>query len=128
VLSHIRFLVLDLDYIIFDCALLKAQALRQSLIEFADVIPQSVRLPDAVDAEAGFRDHGRHWIQFLEIGLNEGQQAELQEIYDFKEKQLIRTGVGLVYPEVERRWASASRQTFPWRSGRRKPGLSDGGQ
>lgn len=101
-LGHIRLLVLDLDYLVFDCAILKGQALRQSLIEFADAIPQSARLPDVMDAEEGFCDHGRHWIQFLEIGLNEEQRAELRKVYDFNERQLIQAGVGCLYPSLER--------------------------
>jgi len=102
VLRHIRLIVFDLDYLVFDCAILKAQAMRQSLIEFADAIPQSVRLPDAVDAEEKFCQHGRHWTQFLEIGLNEEQQAELQKVYDSNEKQLIKAGIGRVYPALEK--------------------------
>jgi phosphoglycolate phosphatase-like HAD superfamily hydrolase len=102
VLGHIRLLVLDLDYLVFDCAILKAQALRQSLIEFADAIPQSAHLPDAADAEEGFCGHGRYWTQFLEIGLNEEQQAGLQKVYDFHEKQLIQAGVGRIYSALEK--------------------------
>jgi phosphoglycolate phosphatase-like HAD superfamily hydrolase len=102
VLGHLRLLVFDLDYLVFDCARLKAQALRQSLLDFADEIPQNVRLPDAVDAEEGFCEHGRHWTQFLEIGLSEEQQAGLQKAYDINEIQLIQAGIGRVYPNVEK--------------------------
>jgi phosphoglycolate phosphatase-like HAD superfamily hydrolase len=100
VLRHIRFLVMDLDYLVFDCAILKAQALRRSLIQFADAIPQSVHLPDAMDVEEGFRDHGSHWLRSLELGLNEEQQAELQKAYDSNEQQLMGAGIARVFPEL----------------------------
>jgi phosphoglycolate phosphatase-like HAD superfamily hydrolase len=102
VLGHLRMLVFDLDYLVFDCGLLKAQALRQSLLGFADEIPQNVRLPDAVDAEEGFCEQGRRWTQFLEIGLGEEQQAGLQKAYDINEIQLIQAGIGQIYPDVEK--------------------------
>ena len=46
-LNHLKLLVWDLDYLVFDCSALKVRALRQSLIALADLIPHSVRLPDA---------------------------------------------------------------------------------
>ena len=97
-LRHIRLLVLDLDYLLFDCSLLKLRALRQSMISFADAIPQSVRLPDAVDVEEGFRIHGCRWMQFLDIGLNEEQLVELRQAYGVHEDRLIEAGVGQLYP------------------------------
>ena len=99
-LRHIRLLVLDLDYLIFDCSNLKVRALRQSLISFADSIPQSVRLPDSMDAEEGYRAHGFRWIQFLEIGLGEERLAELQHAYRIHEDRLVEAGAGQVYPGV----------------------------
>jgi phosphoglycolate phosphatase-like HAD superfamily hydrolase len=100
VLQHIKLLVLDLDYLVFDCALLKVQALRQGLISLADAIPQNIRLPDAVDAEEGFRDHGFQWTKFLEIGLDEENLEHLMQAYALNEKRLVESGVGGVYPGI----------------------------
>jgi len=100
-LQHIRLLIFDLDYLVFDCALLKVQALRQSLISLADAIPQSVRLPDALDAEEGFRSYGYRWTRFLEIGLNEETLEHLQQAYRINEDRLIEGKVGRVYPGIE---------------------------
>jgi len=101
VLSNIRLLVLDLDYLVFDSAALKLRALRQSLISFADTIPQNVRLPDAMDAEEGYRDYGFRWTQYLEIGLGAERLAELQQAYRIHEERLIEAGVGQIYPGLK---------------------------
>jgi phosphoglycolate phosphatase-like HAD superfamily hydrolase len=100
VLQHIRLLVLDLDYVVFDCALLKVQALRQSLISLADSIPQDVRLPDAVDAEEGYRNHGFRWTRYLEIGLNEENLEHLQQAFDLNESRMAESGLGRVFPGI----------------------------
>ena len=99
-LEHIRLLILDLDHVVFDGAPLKLAALRQSLIAFADNLPQSVRLPDAVDAEEGYREHGFRWTQFLEIGLGEEQSSEFQLVYRLQEQHLLESGAGGFYPGV----------------------------
>jgi len=101
VFRHIRLLILDLDYLVFDCALLKLQALRQGLIALADAIPQSVRLPDNVDAEEGFRDHGFRWIRHLEIGLNEEGLEHLQQAYGIHENRLLESGIGKIFHGIE---------------------------
>jgi phosphoglycolate phosphatase-like HAD superfamily hydrolase len=100
VLQHIRLLILDLDYLVFDCALLKVQALRNGLIALADSIPQNVRLPDAVDAEEGFRDYGFRWTRHLEIGLDEESLLNLQQAFDLNQARLIEAGVGKVFPGI----------------------------
>lgn len=100
-LRHIRLLVFDLDYLVFDCAALKEQALRQSLISLADAISQSVRLPDGMDAEEGFRDHGFRWTRYLEIGLDEEQLGHLQQAYGLHENRLIEPGIGRIHPGIE---------------------------
>jgi len=100
-LRHIRLLVFDLDYVIFDCSALKIRALRQSLISFADAIPQNVRLPDTMDAEEGYRDHGFRWTQFVEIGLTEERLSELQQVYRIQENRLLEAGVGQIYPGLQ---------------------------
>lgn len=99
-MRHIRLLVFDLDYLVFDCTLLKVRALRQSLISFAETIPQSVRLPDETDAEEGFQTHGFRWTQFLEIGLDEEQRQHLQHAYGIHESRLIESGVGHLYQGI----------------------------
>ena len=100
-LQHIRLLILDLDYVVFDCALLKVQALRQSLVSLADSIPQDVRLPEAMDAEEGFRDYGFRWARHLEIGLDEESLENLQPAYSRNEGRLVEAGIGKVFPGVE---------------------------
>lgn len=98
VLKHIRLLVLDLDYLVFDCAALRIQALRKSLIPFADAIPQDVRLPDAMDAEEEFRHHGRHWTRELKLGLDDSGMSQLQSDFRVHEEQLVSDGAGRIYP------------------------------
>jgi phosphoglycolate phosphatase-like HAD superfamily hydrolase len=101
VLQHIRLLILDLDYVVFDCTLLKVQALRQSLIALADTIPPSVRLPDGTDAEEGFREHGFRWLRHLEIGLDEEGLKHLQQAYGSHESRLIESGIGRIHRGIE---------------------------
>lgn len=100
-MQHIRLLILDLDYLVFDCAQLKVQALRQGLISLADSIPQDVRLPDVIDAEEGFRDHGFRWTRNLEIGLGEEGLAHLQQAYELNESRLVEAGAGGIFPGIE---------------------------
>ncbi len=99
-LRHIRLLVLDLDYLVFDCSRLKVQSLRQSLISFADTIPLSARLPDAADIEDGYLTHGFRWPLFVELGLNEEQHEDLRHAYAIHEERLINSGAGQLYPGV----------------------------
>jgi len=101
VLQHIRLLIFDLDYLVFDCTHLKVQALRQGLISLADAIPQDVRLPDAADAEEGFRDYGCRWTQHLEIGLGEESLEHLQQAYRLNEIRLVEAGAGGIFPGLE---------------------------
>ncbi len=100
-LRHIRLLIFDLDYVIFDCSSLKVQALRQSLIALADQITQSAQLPEISDAEEGFREHGCRWIQHLEIGLDEWSLEHLQRAYAIHENRLVEAGSGRLYPGIE---------------------------
>ncbi len=97
-MRHIRLLIFDLDYLIFDCAALKVKALRETLIPFADAIPHDVRLPDAMDAEEEFRDHGRHWTQQLLLGLDATGMTQLQSDYRIHEERLVLAGAGRIYP------------------------------
>ncbi len=101
VLKQVRLLVFDLDYPLFDCSTLKVRALRDSLIPFADAIPHDLRLPDVVDAEEGFRDHGFRWAQFLEIGLDEAGREQLQRACLDREAQLAAAGIGRMYPGID---------------------------
>jgi phosphoglycolate phosphatase-like HAD superfamily hydrolase len=100
VLRHIRLLIFDLDYTVFDCAQLKAMALRQGLIALADLIPQDMPLPGIEDAESGFLEHGPLWIRNLEIGLNEQNLADLERAYTLHESRLIDSGHGKLFPGV----------------------------
>ena len=99
-LNHLKLLVWDLDYLVFDCSEPKVTALRQSLIALADSIPHSVRLPDAIDAEGGYLDYGFRWPQFLEIGLDEERLGQFQRAYQIHQERCIQAGVGRVYPGV----------------------------
>jgi phosphoglycolate phosphatase-like HAD superfamily hydrolase len=98
VLRQIRLLILDLDYLVFDCSALKINALRKSLIRFAEMIPHDVRLPDVADAEEAFRTHGRHWTENLRLGLDESTMSRLQSAYRIQEERLVSAGAGRIYP------------------------------
>lgn len=100
-MSHIRLVIFDLDYLIFDCVALKVQALRESLITFADAIPHDVRLPDAEDVEEQFRIHGRYWAQELQLGLDDASMAQLRSDYRLCEERLASAGKGRIYPGVK---------------------------
>ncbi len=97
-LRQIRLLVFDLDYLVFDCALLKMQALRQGLAALADNIPQNVRLPDSADIETAFREHGHRWVRSLDLGLGEEFLADLEQVYVTHESRLVEAGVGRAFP------------------------------
>jgi len=99
VLRHIRLLVFDLDYVVFDSAALKITALRQSLVCLADAIPHSAKLPDAADAEESFRDYGYRWVEHLDLGLPE-PASPLAEAYRIHERRLIEAGAGRIYPAL----------------------------
>jgi phosphoglycolate phosphatase-like HAD superfamily hydrolase len=101
VLQHIRLLIFDLDYVAFDCASLKVQALRQSLISLADSIPPNIRLPDSVDAEEGFLNHGSRWSRYLDIGLGDEDLGTLQQAFDLNEIRLAEAGAGRLFPGIE---------------------------
>jgi phosphoglycolate phosphatase-like HAD superfamily hydrolase len=100
VLRHIRLLILDLDYVVFDCAPIKVQALRQSMISLADSIPHDIRLPGPADVEEGYRDHGRQWIRHLDMGLDEDKLNDLQQSYVIQEGRLIEAGRSKLIPGV----------------------------
>jgi phosphoglycolate phosphatase-like HAD superfamily hydrolase len=97
---QIQLLIFDLDYLVFDCAALKVKALYESLISFADTIPQDVRIPDDADVEEGFRDHGCRWPQSLQIGLDEANLQQLLYAYRIHEERLVAAGAGKVYPGI----------------------------
>jgi phosphoglycolate phosphatase-like HAD superfamily hydrolase len=101
VLQHIRLLILDLDYLVFDCALLKRQALRHSLISMADAIPSSARLPDDTEVENRFRAQGFHWTRYLDIGLDEEKHAHWRQAYGIHENRLVRSGIGRLHSGIE---------------------------
>ena len=100
-LRHIRLIILDLDYVVFDCAQLKAQALRQAMISLADLIPQNMALPGTADAEAGFLDHGFRWIHHLELGLDEQNSDDLARSYQVQEGRLLESRYGKIFPGIE---------------------------
>lgn len=97
---QIQLLIFDLDYLIFDCAALRAKALRNSLVSFADEIPHDMRIPTDYDAEEGFRDHGCGWPQSLQIGLDEANLQRLLHAYRIHEGRLVTAGAGKIYPGI----------------------------
>jgi phosphoglycolate phosphatase-like HAD superfamily hydrolase len=99
-LRHIRLLILDLDYLLFDSRALKLKALRQSLVAFADTIPQSACLPDETDLEEAYLQHGLRWLEFLDLGLEEDALTSLQEAYRVYEARLLQAETGGVYPGI----------------------------
>jgi phosphoglycolate phosphatase-like HAD superfamily hydrolase len=110
VLSQIRLLILDLDYLVYDCGALKAMALRNSLVSLADAIPQDVRLPDAVDAEEGFREHGVRWPVMLDLGLDEESTARIYPSYLSHQERLVSAGAGSLYPGLTDLLSNLNRQ------------------
>lgn len=100
-LQHIRLLILDLDYLVFDCANLKANALKQCIAASDIVLSLNVPLPDSVTVEEGFRDHGFRWTRHLEIGLNEEELMNLEQAYGIHEIRMINSGVGGIYTGIE---------------------------
>ena len=99
-LSQLRLLVLDLDYLFYDCAELKVRALRESLLSFADAIPPDVHLPGAADIEEAFRYSGFRWPQALQIGLDERHLTELQSAYRIYEERLVAAGAGRIFQHL----------------------------
>jgi len=95
--SHIRLLIFDLDFLVLDAVLLKQKALRQSLLSFADSISPHVRLPVAMDVEAGYLEHGHRWIHSLDVGLNDGELEELDNVYRTRELRLLKSGGGGIF-------------------------------
>jgi phosphoglycolate phosphatase-like HAD superfamily hydrolase len=100
-LRQIQLIVFDLDYLLFDCSAVKSRALRQSLMAYADSIPQDIRLPDAVDIEEAFQEHGHRWIRFLDLGLGDELLAGLERGYPDEEQKLLSAGAGRIYAGLE---------------------------
>ena len=88
-MRHIRLLIFDLDYLVFDCALLKLRALRQGLASLADDLPQSLPLPDAADIEEAYRNHGFQWIRYLEDELGEQKCELLRKRFSLNANRLL---------------------------------------
>jgi len=101
VLQHIRLLIFDLDYLIFDCAHVKAHALKQCIAASEDSISLDLHLLDRVKVEEEFRDHGFRWTQYLEIGLHEEGQKHLEHAYGILETRMIHSGAGGIYSGIE---------------------------
>jgi phosphoglycolate phosphatase-like HAD superfamily hydrolase len=102
VLQHIRLLILDLDYLVFDCAFLKDQALKQSLAALRGTISAGVQLPsDRINVEEGFRDHGFRWTRHLDIGLSEEGLSHLQQAYGILENRLVNSGIGKIHQGIK---------------------------
>ncbi len=99
-LSQIRLLVFDLDYLIYDCAAIKIRALRDALIEVADDLPHDVRIPDELDAEEGFLDRGYRWTESLDIGLGEDALDLFRSAYRKHEVRLASSGAGRLFAGV----------------------------
>lgn len=100
-LQHIRLLILDLDYLVFDCSSLKANALKQCLAALDDAISLHVQLPDAASVEEEFRNHGFQWIKHLEMGFGEEELENLEQAFGIHEIRLINSGVGGLYSGIE---------------------------
>lgn len=100
-LRQIKLVVFDLDYLVFDCRPVKAQALRQSLIALADVIPHHVRLPDAADIETAFLEHGCGWLKSIGAELDEKHLPDFERVYQIHEQRLIESGAGKTYAGIE---------------------------
>ena len=109
-LQHIRLLILDLDYLVFECSHLKAHALKQCMAVLDETYPLNAPLPDNVNVEEGFRDYGFRWIRHLETGLDEKGLERLEQTYGIHETQMVNSGAGRVYSGV-REFAVQCRQS-----------------
>ena len=101
VYQRIRLLVFDLDYLVFDCSLIKTQALRQGLISLAEAIPHNAPLPDKLDVQEAFLDQGVSWIDRLELGLDQDAMSNLRQACSIHENRLIESGAGTLYADLE---------------------------
>jgi phosphoglycolate phosphatase-like HAD superfamily hydrolase len=101
VFQHLRLLILDLDYLVFDCARLKAQALKQSIAALDEAFSLDVELPDGLNVEEAFRSHGFQWIRHFEIGLAEEGQNRLEQTYSIYETRMINSGIGRIHSGIE---------------------------
>lgn len=100
-LQHIRLLILDLDYLVFDCAFLKVNALKECLAALDETVSLQVQLPDSVSVEEHYRDHGFRWIRHLEIGLDEEGRKHLEQTYAILETRMINSGMGRIHSGIE---------------------------
>ena len=100
-MQHIRLLILDLDYVVFDCASVKAHALKQCMAALDDSVLSGVQRPGGVNVEEEFLHHGFQWMQFLEIGLDEEEQDQLQQAYAILEARILESGAGRIHPGIE---------------------------
>jgi phosphoglycolate phosphatase-like HAD superfamily hydrolase len=101
VLRHIRLLIFDLDYVVYDCIQLKVKAVREGMIALAGLIPPDPFLPGPEDAEEGFLNHGFRWARHLQIGLDEQNQHHLQRACALHEYRLVESGEGRIFPGIE---------------------------
>lgn len=100
-LHHIRLLILDLDYVVFDCDSVKAHALKQCIAALDDSVLFGAPLPHGVNVEKEFRKHGFRWMQFLEIGLDEEGQKQLEQAYAILEARIVDSGAGRIHSGIE---------------------------
>ena len=99
--QHLRLLILDLDYVVFDCALLKAQALKQCMAALDESFSLDVELPDAMNVEAQFLNHGFRWTHHFEVGLDDEGQERLEQTYAIYETRMIHSGLGRIHTGIE---------------------------
>jgi phosphoglycolate phosphatase-like HAD superfamily hydrolase len=100
-LEKIRLLILDLDYLVIDCAALRSKTLRKCLLRFADQIPTDARLPDSIDIEDSYLEGGFEWLSALQLGLNEESALDLNSDYAEQEARLLEAGGCILFPGVK---------------------------
>jgi phosphoglycolate phosphatase-like HAD superfamily hydrolase len=101
VLRYIRLLILDLDYVVFDCVYLKAHALKQCIAALNETYSLNISLPGRVDVEKEFCDYGFRWIRSLGNGLDEERQMHLEQAYGIHEIRMINSGAGRLHPGIK---------------------------
>jgi len=109
VYQRISLLVFDLDYSVFDCSLIKTQALRQGLISLAEAIPHNASLPDELDVQEAFLSRGASWIEGLELGLDQDAMSNLRQACSIHESRLIESGAGTLYADLGTSFSIAER-------------------
>jgi phosphoglycolate phosphatase-like HAD superfamily hydrolase len=114
VLRRIRLIVSDLDQTVFDCADLRTRALLQALDGIPASAARDVRIPDEIEVESAYRDHGYRWVGGLESGAETGQSPALERACRVQQVRLLEGGHGGLFPGIAGFFDSCRRAGAAW--------------